>query len=116
MRGSQAIRVRRCASAADARPPFTAVTLEGPPYGKRHQYPDHVRQKHRSGGRSIRCDVEGHRRSTVDRSFRFITDTPGQNGSDDIFFHRSEVAGVTFEELSEGQSVSFDAGRDPKDP
>ena len=52
----------------------------------------------------------------TDRGFGFITDTPGQNGSDDIFFHRSEVAGVTFEELSEGQSVSFDAGRDPKDP
>jgi cold shock CspA family protein len=51
-----------------------------------------------------------------DRGFGFIKDTPGPKGNNDIFFHRSDVTGVTFEELSEGQSVSFDAGHDPKDP
>jgi cold shock CspA family protein len=52
----------------------------------------------------------------ADRGFGFITDTPGSTGKNDIFFHRSNVTGVTFEELSEGQDVSFEAGQDPRDP
>lgn len=52
----------------------------------------------------------------ADRGFGFIKDTPGPKGNNDIFFHRSDVSGVAFEELREGQSVSFEAGQDPKDP
>ena len=51
-----------------------------------------------------------------ERGFGFIRDSPGTAGNNDIFFHRSVVTGVTFEELNEGQDVSFEAGKDPKDP
>jgi cold shock protein len=52
----------------------------------------------------------------ADRGFGFIKDAPGPTGDNDIFFHHSDVTGVSFEELREGQDVSFDAGRDPKNP
>ena len=52
----------------------------------------------------------------AERGFGFITDAPGSSGGNDIFFHRSEVTGTTFDELREGQSVSYDAGPDPKNP
>jgi cold shock protein len=52
----------------------------------------------------------------AERGFGFIRDSPGTAGNNDIFFHRSDVTGITFEELSEGQDVSFEAGKDPKDP
>ena len=50
-----------------------------------------------------------------DRGYGFIKDTPGPNGTNNIFFHRSAVTDVQFEDLTEGQTVSFDAGRDPRD-
>lgn len=50
-----------------------------------------------------------------DRGYGFIKDTPGPNGTNNIFFHRSAVTDVQFEDLAEGQTVSFDAGRDPRD-
>jgi cold shock protein len=34
----------------------------------------------------------------------------------DLFFHSSSVQGVTFEQLHEGQKVSYTAGRSPKGP
>ena len=52
----------------------------------------------------------------AERGFGFISDTPGKGGNNDIFFHHSDVIGGSFDELSEGQSVSFDAGQDPKNP
>jgi cold shock CspA family protein len=51
----------------------------------------------------------------ADRGYGFIKDTPGPNGTNNIFFHRSAVTDVQFEDLAEGQTVSFDAGRDPRD-
>ena len=33
-----------------------------------------------------------------------------------MFFHRSAVVGVEFEDLREGQEVSFMPGPDPRDP
>lgn len=50
------------------------------------------------------------------KGYGFIKDTPGPNGTNNIFFHRSVVLDGTFEELAEGQNVSFDAERDPRDP
>lgn len=46
-----------------------------------------------------------------DKGFGFI----GQDGRD-LFFHRSAVEGVAFEELEEGQTVEFDEGEGPKGP
>lgn len=47
----------------------------------------------------------------ADKGFGFIE---GERG--DIFFHHSVVNGTTFEQLSIGQSVSYEEGRGPKGP
>ena len=46
-----------------------------------------------------------------DKGFGFIE---GDRG--DLFFHHSEVQGVTFEELREGQLVGYEVGQGPKGP
>jgi len=46
-----------------------------------------------------------------DKGFGFIK---GQNG--ELFFHQSAVQGVAFEELREGQRVTYQEGRGPKGP
>lgn len=48
-----------------------------------------------------------------DKGFGFITSDQDRR---DIFFHRSAVEGVSFDELQEGQRVEFTPGRDPRDP
>jgi len=52
------------------------------------------------------------RRLVRDRGFGFIKSGDGQ----DLFFHRSELQGVTFDSLKEGQSVEFEKGQSPKGP
>jgi CspA family cold shock protein len=47
----------------------------------------------------------------ADKGFGFIE---GDRG--DLFFHHSEVQGVTFEELQVGQTVEYEVGRGPKGP
>ena len=48
----------------------------------------------------------------TDKGFGFVSDDSGH----DIFFHMSSVEGVRFEDLREGQKVSFNEGRGPKGP
>jgi CspA family cold shock protein len=46
-----------------------------------------------------------------DRGFGFVT------GDDkDLFFHHSEVFGVSFEDLKEGEEVEYELSRGPKGP
>lgn len=52
-------------------------------------------------------------RSLRDRGFGFIA-PDGGNGQNDLFFHGSAVSGTTFDELREGQQVSFDVEPDPR--
>lgn len=47
-----------------------------------------------------------------DRGFGFITP---QGGSEDLFFHHSSVTNGGFEQMQEGQQVSFDKEPDPRD-
>ncbi len=47
----------------------------------------------------------------TDRGFGFIATDDG-----DMFFHMSAVQGCTFEDLREGQSVTFTVGQGPKGP
>ena len=47
------------------------------------------------------------RRLVADRGFGFIKG----EGEEDLFFHRSEVQGVDFSSLREGQEVEFEVGR-----
>lgn len=49
----------------------------------------------------------------ADKGFGFITI---EGEAKDLFFHRNEVKGVTFEELKEGDKVSFEKADSPKGP
>ena len=55
---------------------------------------------------------EGTIKRLTDKGFGFISNESGT----DLFFHMSAVEGVRFEELREGQKVSFNEGRGPKGP
>lgn len=60
----------------------------------------------------IRDMAEGIIKRVTDKGFGFIED-----GSDkDMFFHSSAVEGCSFDELREGQKVSFNVGQGPKGP
>ena len=52
------------------------------------------------------------RRLIRERGFGFITTEDGE----DVFFHRSALAGEDFDALEEGTSVEFDLERGPKGP
>ena len=56
--------------------------------------------------------AEGTIKRLTDRGFGFI-DTGGGKA---MFFHSSNLEGVTFEELQEGQRVSYTEGQGPKGP
>jgi CspA family cold shock protein len=56
--------------------------------------------------------AQGTIKRLTDKGFGFI-DT---GGGKDIFFHQSSLEGIRFEELREGQEVSFDPGEGPKGP
>jgi len=47
----------------------------------------------------------------MDKGFGFI-----EGEREELFFHHSALAGVTIEELREGQQVEYDEGRGPKGP
>lgn len=52
------------------------------------------------------------KRLVSDKGFGFIAAEDGN----EYFFHQSACAGMTFQDLREGQSVTFDAGQGPKGP
>ena len=56
--------------------------------------------------------AEGTIKKLTDKGFGFIS----TGGSKDLFFHSKELQGVQFDELREGQKVSFTAGQGPKGP
>lgn len=39
-----------------------------------------------------------------------------EDGSKDVFFHASSLVDITFDELSEGEAVTFDVEQGPKGP
>ena len=55
---------------------------------------------------------EGTIKRLTDKGFGFISTGKG----DDMFFHMSNLDGVRFEELREGQRVTFTVGQGPKGP
>jgi cold shock protein len=55
--------------------------------------------------------AEGVIKRLNEKGFGFI-----DAGGKDLFFHRSGVEGAQFEELREGQRVSFTEGQGPKGP
>ena len=47
----------------------------------------------------------------TDKGFGFIT---GEGLAKDLFFHSNSLVGVTFDELKEGDAVSFETEQSPK--
>ncbi len=56
--------------------------------------------------------AEGTIKKVTQKGFGFIDTGTGE----DLFFHSSNLEGVTFEQLYEGQRVSFTEGRGEKGP
>jgi CspA family cold shock protein len=56
--------------------------------------------------------AEGTIKRLTDKGFGFIDTGTGK----DMFFHMSNLVDVTYDELQEGQRVSFDEGHGPKGP
>jgi len=56
--------------------------------------------------------AEGTIKRVMDKGFGFIEDGTGK----DMFFHSSALEDVRFEELREGQQVSYNVGQGPKGP
>lgn len=56
--------------------------------------------------------AEGTIKKVTDKGFGFID----IGGGKDLFFHMSNLEGVQFEQLQEGQRVSFTEGQGPKGP
>ena len=56
--------------------------------------------------------AEGTIKRLTDKGFGFIDAGTGQ----DLFFHMSNVTGTDFDELREGQRVTFTEGQGPKGP
>jgi len=55
---------------------------------------------------------EGKIKTLNEKGFGFITQDDGR----DIFFHSSSLEGVSFEDLTRGQRVSYQEGQGPKGP
>ena len=56
--------------------------------------------------------AEGTIKRLTDRGFGFIS----MGGDKDLFFHSSSVEVGSFDDLQEGQKVSYTEGRGPKGP
>ena len=56
--------------------------------------------------------AEGTIKRLTDRGFGFLDIGNGK----DIFFHMSAVEGASFDQLHEGQRVSYTTGQGPKGP
>ena len=56
--------------------------------------------------------AEGTIKRITDKGFGFIEDGTGK----DMFFHSSSVEGGSYDDLREGQRVSYNVGQGPKGP
>ncbi len=55
--------------------------------------------------------MKGTIKKLTDKGFGFIT---GEGMEKDLFFHSNALVGVSFDELREGDAVSFDTEDSPK--
>lgn len=56
--------------------------------------------------------AEGTIKRLTDKGFGFIDNGSGK----DMFFHMSSLEGVQYDDLEEGQRVSYNEGQGPKGP
>jgi CspA family cold shock protein len=54
--------------------------------------------------------MQGTIKKLTDKNFGFIA----QNGADDLFFHANNLDGISFDQLREGDAVSFEIEKTPK--
>ena len=54
--------------------------------------------------------MQGTIKKLTDKNFGFIS----QEGSDDLFFHANSLEGVEFDQLKEGDAVTFEVENTPK--
>jgi len=57
--------------------------------------------------------MTGKIKRLTDKGFGFIT---GEGLEKDLFFHSNSLVGITFNELKEGDEVSFEVADSPKGP
>jgi len=57
--------------------------------------------------------MEGTIKNLTDKGFGFITI---EGEEKDLFFHKNELQGVSYEELKVGDKVSFEKADSPKGP
>ncbi|MCK5460053.1 cold shock domain-containing protein [Candidatus Parcubacteria bacterium] len=55
--------------------------------------------------------MQGTIKKLTDKNFGFIAQ---EGGEKDLFFHANELVGVSFDELREGDAVSFEVQDTPK--
>jgi len=55
--------------------------------------------------------MNGTIKKLMDKGFGFITP---EGGDKDLFFHRNSLVGVSFEELHEGDALTFEVEDSPK--
>jgi CspA family cold shock protein len=58
------------------------------------------------------ASMNGTIKRLADKGFGFIATSDGN----EYFFHQSACSGVRFDELREGQQVTFEQGQGPKGP
>jgi len=57
--------------------------------------------------------MQGSIKKLTDKNFGFISP---EEGDKDLFFHANELVDTSFEELREGDAVSFEVSDTPKGP
>jgi CspA family cold shock protein len=61
--------------------------------------------------KTIKISMTGTIKKLTDKGFGFIT---AEGLAKDLFFHSKNLVGVTFDELREGDTVSFETEESPK--
>ena len=54
--------------------------------------------------------MQGTIKKLTDKNFGFIA----QDGADDLFFHANSLEGTSFDQLREGDAVTFEVEKTPK--